>query len=70
MTHPKRTRSPQPISARSIIDIPIGQQPSSLDNKDQAAVALGKESGTGRVAENSADQQSWPIPPTTQPGDD
>jgi hypothetical protein len=48
MTHPKRPRDPNQL-AKSIIDIATGQKPSPVDNKDPAAVAMGKRGGKGRA---------------------
>jgi len=49
MTHPKRPRDPNQL-AKSIIDIATGQQPSPVpDNRDPAAVAMGKKGGKARA---------------------
>jgi hypothetical protein len=41
---PKRPRDPNQL-AKSIIDIATGQQPSPVDDRDPAAVAMGKKGG-------------------------
>jgi hypothetical protein len=45
---PKRPRDPNQL-AKSIIDIATGQQPSPVDDRDPAAVAMGKKGGKARA---------------------
>jgi hypothetical protein len=55
---PKRPRDPNQL-AKSIIDIATGQQPSPVpDNRDPAAVALGKKGGKARAENLTAEQRS------------
>jgi hypothetical protein len=54
---PKRSRNPNQL-AKSIIDIATGQQPSPVDTRDPAAVAMGKKSGKARAESLTAEQRS------------
>jgi hypothetical protein len=44
--------------AKSIIDIATGQQPSPMDTRDPAAVAMGKKGGKARADSLTAEQRS------------
>ena len=55
--HPKRPRDPNQL-AKSIIDIATGQQPSPVDTRDPAAVAMGKKGGKARAESLTAEQRS------------
>ena len=57
MTHPKRPRDPNQL-AKSIIDIATGQQPSPVDTRNPAAVAMGKKGGKARAENLTAEQRS------------
>jgi hypothetical protein len=54
---PKRPRDPNQL-AKSIIDIATGQQPSPVDERDPAAVAMGKKGGKARAENLTAEQRS------------
>jgi hypothetical protein len=55
---PKRPRDPNQL-AKSIIDIATGQQPSPApDNRDPAAVAMGKKGGKARAENLTAEERS------------
>ncbi len=54
---PKRPRDPNQL-AKSIIDIATGQQPSPVDTRDPAAVAMGKKGGKARAESLTAEQRS------------
>jgi hypothetical protein len=55
--HPKRPRDPNQL-AKSIIDIATGQQPSPVDTRNPAAVAMGKKGGKARAESLTAEQRS------------
>jgi hypothetical protein len=55
--HPKRPRDPNQL-AKSIIDIATGQQPSPVDTRNPAAVAMGKKGGKARAENLTAEQRS------------
>jgi hypothetical protein len=54
---PKRPRDPNQL-AKSIIDIATGQQPSPVDTRNPAAVAMGKKGGKARAENLTAEQRS------------
>jgi hypothetical protein len=54
---PKRPRDPNQL-AKSIIDIATGQQPSPVDDRDPAAVAMGKKGGKARADSLTAEERS------------
>ena len=55
--HPKRPRDPNQL-AKSIIDIATGQQPSPVDTRNPAAMAMGKKGGKARAENLTAEQRS------------